>query len=149
MLTLGRLGCSSILAAAGIQRREGPKAAFSSQKDFNYSTCASPSWVRAAGEKREEMTRFSRKWVCCSSLRLGGCRMHQNDIAPEASGSFLKFHLLLSEVSMLLCPLKMETGVCTEEREPRLPEQPVNSLLSASTAVSLTFLWRNITTAHT
>lgn len=37
---------------------------------------------------------------------------------------------------MLLCPLKMETGVCTEESELCLPGQPINSLLSASMAVS-------------
>lgn len=37
---------------------------------------------------------------------------------------------------MLLRPLKIETGVCTEESELCLPEQPINSLLSASMAVS-------------
>lgn len=37
---------------------------------------------------------------------------------------------------MLLGPLKLNTGVCTEERELCIPGQPINSLLSATTAVS-------------
>lgn len=37
---------------------------------------------------------------------------------------------------MLLHPLKIEIGVCTEESALCLPEQPINSLLSASMAVS-------------
>lgn len=40
------------------------------------------------------------------------------------------------DVPMLLGPLKLKTGLCTEERELRIPGQPINSLLSATTAVS-------------
>lgn len=137
MLTLGRLGCSSILAAAGIQRCKVTKRCVLVIRGLQVFNLRFPILGQSCrGEKRRDHSVFQEVDLLFLSQAQWSLSAPKRYLAGTNS-LFLNFELILWEVSRLLRPVEMETGVCTEESELCLPGQPINSLLSASMAVSI------------